>query len=759
MLDSTSRSPFLASRSLCLAVLLAPLSAQQGDPKPAPLPDPVKGMHEVSPLTPAELARRERPLAGARGGAPGAQRRADFLTTLLFDEPGDGRIWARGATYKASFGTEGFTYVPDFGSEAPRNYPVQFVLRAVRVAGRELAFAPAVVPTRRADRVTFDRGAVGEVYDLGLEQVEQTFLVDAPAGDLEVELEVRSELREDGARDGLQFGNELGLVHYGTAFVVAGTDKREVATTFSGRVISVRVPGSQRGAGPVVIDPIIHTSRFTHSTNRDCHNPDIAYDATFDRYMVVWEHFFSATDTDVFSEFRNGDGTAIAGSLASIDFTTITHAHPRVANINSNDLFLVVMQRMQGAQWQIWGRRRLANSTPQPELFPISDPAVPGHAVFPDVGGDPDEAGPERQWLVVWERQFSASDFDIHARIVRADTSMTPFTIFIENSANTIHSLPHVSQSNGGGFSPTPRWLVVYQFQFSATDNDIYGAVLDRNGAITRASSAIDTSPFDDAVPSVSSPATDFANGDPLFMVTYERQSPMEGRARVLNLNFVNQVTPTGLGQFGLGPFWVRAESDGCRFAVIAGDPIGPTTLAVANGNLVRHDPPTPLPGVPLYARIASKRSGGGVHTDYGIAYVDSAPAPDAIMVAAYRGHVPSGGVTRRAMACGGLGIDSDGRAFLGEALHFDLSNTGADVVGQLLGVPAPGLPLCFGCSLGVDVNGPLINFANLRQLVLRLPCDLFLLGARLAVQGYGAGSGTCLGTFRFSDTLDFTIG
>lgn len=746
---------------LLAAVLCAPLLAQQRDYKPVAPPDPLKGMHEVSPLTPAELARRARPLARPSAGPTQlGQRRGDFITRVLFDAPGDGRVWARGATYKASFGTEGFVYVPDFGSEAPRNYPVHFVLRAVRLAGREVGFAPAAVPVRTGDRIAFDRGAVREVYDLGTEQVEQTFLVDVGAGDLEVEIEVRSDLHEDGSREGLQFGNELGLVHYGSAFVVDGATKRAIPTTFAGSTIRLRVPAAERGPGAVVIDPIIHTSAFTHGTNRDCHNPDIAYDATFDRYLVVWEHFFSASDTDIFCEFRRGDGTAIAGSLGNIDFTTLTHSHPRVANLNMFDRFLVVMQRFEAGRWQIWGRLRLADSAPHPIVFPISDPALSGHCVFPDIGGDPADSGPSTKWLVVWERQISAVDFDIHARTVNADTSMAPATTFIENSANTIHSLPHVSQSNGNGISPTPRWVVVYQFRFSATDEDIYGAVLDRNGTITRSSSAIDTSPFVDLVPSVSSPAMDSSNGDPLFMVTYERQSPLEGRARVLNINFLNHVSPTGLGQFGLGPFWVRAESDGCRFAVLTGlTTISVATLALANGSLVRHEGPQALPGVPAYPRIASKRSGGGPRTDYGIAYVDDAPTPNPIVIAAYRGHVPGSGVTRRPMACGGLGIDASGRPFLGEELRFELANTGSDVVGQLLGVPAAAFPICFGCSLGVNLSGPLVNFASVRQLVLRLPCDVGLLNATLAVQGYGAGSGSCLGTMRFSDTLDFTIG
>ena len=99
-----------------------------------------------------------------------------------------------------------------------------------------------------------------------------------------------------------------------------------------------------------------------------------------------------------------------------------------------------------------------------------------------------------------------------------------------------------------------------------------------------------------------------------------------------------------------------------------------------------------------------------------------------------------------------GVGVDL-------EQLRFDLSNAGSDAVGYLLGLPAPALAICPTCRLGLSTSGPLIHFPSTLQLVLRLPADVSLLGGTLAVQGYGAGSGTCFGVLRFSDTIDFTIG
>lgn len=751
-----------AHAALLAVVCAVPLAAQHPlDLKPAPVPDPVKGMHDMTPMSPAEVEARRAgrpPYATAKpaGTVAGA---AQLPRAVLFDRPGDGRLWAGAPSYKASFGPDGFVYLPFFGSEAPQDYPVRFVLRAVRTGGSPLDLAPAE-PVLVGRRVTFDRGPVREVYDLDPEQVEQTFAVDtALAGDVEIELEVVSELREDAATAGIQFGNALGRVDYGQAHVVDGRQLRPVATVWEGNTIRIRVPAAARGSGPLVVDPIIHTSAFTASLSQDCAQPDIAYDATFDRYMVVWQHPFSATDIDVFCEFRNGDGTPVAGSLGVIDVTSLTHSNPRVANLNANDLFLVTMQRFEAGRWQIFGRRRLANSTPDSFLFAISDPLLPGHCVNADVGGD---SGAGDQWLVVWERQLSATDFDIHARRVRADTFQTS-TILIENSAATIHSLPQVSQSNGNGFTASPRWFVVYQFRFSATDEDIYGAAIAQNGSIVNSNTAIDTSGLTDLAPCVSSPNTATAGGNPLFLVTYERQSPLEARARLLSTGlavFVNQVTPLNLtAAFGLGPFWVRPECDGNRFAVLTGSAtIAVATLAYTGTALVLHEAPQALPGTPSYPRLCSKRSGGGAPTDYGIAYVEESSAPDRINVSAYRGHAAGGDIVRRVMGCNGLGIDVAGRAFLGEALTFTQTNTGSDVPGHLLGLPAQAAnAVCASCAIGLLQNGPIAVYFG-SPTTVTIASNVNLVGMSLSMQGFAFGSGPCVATLRFSDTIDFTI-
>jgi hypothetical protein len=750
-----------ASPVLPLLLSALALPAQQAlDFKPPPVPDPVKGWPDQSPPTAAEMAmlRLQRPFHAAlptdAGGA------VQPLDRVVFDQPGDGRIWAAGRSYKASFGADGFTYVPFLGAGAPRDFPVRFRLCAVSVGGRELALADAA-PVQDGNVVTFARGAMREQYELLLDQVEQSFTVDSNLpGDVEVELQVISELAADAAAAGIRFANELGRVDYGAAHVVVAGALQPVPTTFADGAIRIRVPAAQRPEGLLVIDPIIQTSAFTFSGSQDSRSPDIAYDATSDQYLAVWQYQFSATDVDIYCEFRNGDGSAVAGSLGVVDITTISHENPRAANLNGYDRFLVVMQRFQSNVWSIQGRLRLAGQAVHPIVFQINDPALSGNCVNPDVGGDSADTGTCDKWCVVWERQLTATDFDIHGRLVRADTSMSTPTLFIENSAASIYSLPQVSQSNGNGLTSSPRWMVVYQFRFSATDWDVYGCAIDLNGTIATTNTPIDTSTLNDLVPCVSSPNTDFT-GNPLFLVTYERQSPLEARARLLSAGFVNQIAAINMtASFGFGPFWVRPESDGNRFAVLTGSAtISVGTLAYTGSALVLHEAPQALPGIPSYPRICSKRSGGGPRTDYGIAYIEESPVPDRIGITAYRGHAPIAGASRRVMGCQGLQIAVAGRPFLGESLTFSLANVGLDLPGMAFGLPVPAsTTFCSACPLGIDLNAGVTAVIG-TSWTIQVPPAAVLVGAGGAIQGFGLGSGPCVHTLRFSDTIDFTVG
>src|SRR5690606_29738837 len=110
----------------------------------------------------------------------------------------------------------------------------------------------------------------------------------------------------------------------------------------------------------------------------------------------------------------------------------------------------------------------------------------------------------------------------------------------------------------------------------------------------------------------------------------------------------------------------------------------------------------------------------------------------------AYEGRAGGPGRSRRAIGCGGLGIDVTGAPNLGEAMRFTASGLGGDAPGFLVGVPATPFPLCFGCSVGLDPNGFLVAFPGLATLDLPLTRDPGFVGVPFGVQGYAIGSGTC---------------
>jgi len=674
-------------------------------------------------------------------------------TRVLFDQPGTGTLWALGSTYKASFGSDGFTYVPFFGSKAPQNHPVHFVLRSVRVAGTPLDFSATTTPTRKDSRVSFDRGAVREIYDLAPHGVEQTFVVDgALQGDVDVELEVVTDLVEDSTREGVQFGNPLGQVNYGTAYLVSGTAKTEIGSTMLGGRVLLHVPAAQRGPGLVVIDPLISTSTLTPTT-MDSDLPDIAYDATTDRFAVVWVHAFSAVDHDVVAELRTGDGAAIAGSFQPIEISGDRFSSPRVANLNSADRFLVTMELYRPldpqGKYTIWGRTMDA---PAPfgtgGLFQIS-PVSNQPQQYADVGGD---SGTGTQWTVVWNRAG-----DIVARQVSASGVPSATIIPIEVSGTDACFYPSISLSNGNGLTATPRWCIVYNRQVGSAAYDVFGAVVDSNGIVTKTHAPIVTGKYD-LYPQVSSPRVDTGSG-PSFMVSYERQGPSpELVVRVLDENLANLVPETNLTRsFGFSNTFSRVESDGIRFAATCkiGANLRVGTLAILNNTLVLHEALQSLASGD-YPHIASKRSGGGGPTDYGIAFISNTGTPTRAAIGIYQGRTASGGFNRRSMGCG-LGITPSGRPTLGGTITFTLSATGSEQAGMLLGVPAPALALCGTCSLGLLVTGPLILLAT--PASLPVPSDPIFVGGTVAVQGFAFGSGPCApNALRLSDTIDVTL-
>lgn len=449
----------------------------------------------------------------------------------------DGSCWVRGASYKASFGPEGAVFIPFLGSAAPQNYPVRMSLAHVTVGGTPLDFEPAVDATRNGSTIALDRGALLERYETGLESIEQTFVFEElpQRGEIVLRIAVESELagREDPGA--LVFENALGGVRYGRATALdARGQSTPASTTWTGSGIEIRVPADFVASAhlPLVIDPWVQGFSITWGS-LDESLPDVAFDATTGRWIVVYEEVFSASDHDVIRLLYSYDGTGVLFSAYVDASPTEYWANPAVANNHGTSGFLVVAEvgNPSAGQRVIRGRIVAASTGTLGANLLISD-ALSGEKVNPDVGGDsypspdPNFSG----YLVVWQRNRLSTDLDIHGRYVSASGGLNA-AFAINATLGTQDQRPSISKvARPITMSSDTRWVIAWERFIFATPPrwDIHGAIVSYPDTISTPSFAIDTSTLsNDRYPDVSSPRSD-GLGNVVYLVANQRDSGAE---------------------------------------------------------------------------------------------------------------------------------------------------------------------------------------------------------------------------------------
>ena len=493
---------------------------------------------------------------------------------LYFDIDAQGTQWVRGATFKASFGQSGASFVPFFGSKASKNYPVGFHVASAMAGNQALPVDAEVAAQRANDTIRFERGGLVESYEIGLASIEQSFtFASLPKSEaLELHLTIDSELASSIETDGIRFGNELGYVNYGRATVVdAHGRKQTIQTTLGESELVLRVPADFIAAAalPITIDPVITVFAIDH-TSTDDYLPDVAYDPTTGHYLTVEEETFSASDHDVYTLMTDTNGTVVSTGYA--DSTTTYWADPRVANNANSSQFMVVAAAGLGATIEIDGRQTGASAVSYGSTLTING-AESGAKLKPDIGGDP-SFSPPSYYLVTWERVFNAVDHDIHARLVTPAATNVGSTILIDNSSNTYDAQPRISKANGQAPFATSDWTIVWSHQFSTTDHDIYASRVRWDGLVTATTFSVDSSTADDFDMTVSSEQNDSA-GLRSYMVCSQRfvgaDWDIMGWVLSGTSATISAINLSGLEQSG---FWTQnqltpaVDCDGSRFAV-----------------------------------------------------------------------------------------------------------------------------------------------------------------------------------------------
>lgn len=393
---------------------------------------------------------------------------ADLARPLVDTSARPGEVWAVGSDWKARFDASGLTYIPRLGKLAPRNEELHFTLSRVTLDGEPLSVRAAVVASA-GDSVTLNRGEVREVYHLGLDEIEQTFVFDAlpRRGELAIEVAVESGWTAVHGEAELRFVHPTyGEVHYGRAFAYDGTGRMvELARTWTGSSIALTVPASfvAEAVLPLTVDPLLGVRLLNgYGTTDDDNLPDIVYDSASGAYWLTWEDFTSATDSDVFVSRLLANG---AQATVIVDVSDEYWATPKVAASPTNSRVLVVASvSTDGPGTGIAGI--VGRFVDTAAIASVGASFVIDQSVYdctsPDVGGSWNASPSVADLCVVWQRNVSATSRDIQARIVNADGTFDGATISVSTAgANDDHS-PAISPSRGNEVNPGDYWNVAW---------------------------------------------------------------------------------------------------------------------------------------------------------------------------------------------------------------------------------------------------------------------------------------------------------
>ncbi|WP_145195023.1 hypothetical protein [Planctomycetes bacterium Poly30] len=516
------------------------LDAEKRGAPPIALPTRATDLQEAPGTAPSVQRQKPDSIAGNARALDVPTRVQSLIQRPLVQVTADEAV-VRGTAYKAILSGTGLTFRPIVGKQGSAD--VEFSLRSIRVGGEPLALRNGA-PFDGGSALQIDRGAAIEAYHYDLDKIEQTFTFhELPgSGDLVVRMDVTTELqaRVDGA--GILFENELARVNYGRAFVLdASGEPTPIETTWTPGEIALTVPASYLAGAtlPITIDPLISSFVFAAGTLDDS-KPDVAYDKSQNKYFVAFEDVASATDADLYGFSLSAGGVVDAASFVSLAIGSIDMRRPRVAVNQGGETFMVVAAGLPSGDTnrRIYGQMvavapanptGLSVGTP----FEVNDSPGTSDCSSPDVAGNTFDSI-SNAFAVTWERRFSATDRDIHGRIVNLNETFATGRINIDNSGAE-DLTPRISSSIGN--TATADYYNVVWVRGDGTGNSVQGQILSRrlyfNGTFT--------GPFPASTVTVNPGTTNFA---PVTTATLDR--PLEVNGDLVHIVAYNTQFSTG---------------------------------------------------------------------------------------------------------------------------------------------------------------------------------------------------------------------
>ena len=691
---------------------------------------------------------------------------------VVFDRPdAAGPLWAVGSAWKASFDAAGTTVVPFFGSQAPQNFPLRVELQSATVGGVALPLADGE-PRQVGQAVHTPRGALTEVIDTQLEQLEQSFVFDSlpSRGALHVDVALRGDYAVSTIDGGLRFANAHGHVDYTKAIAVDAAGERLPLTIhWDGDSAHLEIPAEfvERATLPLVLDPVLnYWYSLASGTTLLQHEPDVAsFQALGGRTLLVWKRQWSATDQDVWGLMFDG-GLGLVATDFAIDFTAEDWLEIAVAGNNYAQNFLLVGEVRVGLLWFVAARTIAANAA-LGAVFPVEREGIiglPGNNHQPDVGSDP-YFGPGR-YTIVFQKRTLTTSLIYMKQVTTSGGYVTTNPIGLETDASTQKSRPSIGKSCGQA-SGTQQYLITWQRQWPSSpfDNDVWGRFVGWNGALTTNAFPVAFTTSEESAPSAGSPID--VDGQRLWPLASELASsvgqPRDVMLRMIRADgtvasstMVNTPVP---GDDDNDP---EVDSDGTRCVVTrtigtgTGSKIETTTLAfLPNADTWRVEERTRMITSSLdtyeHTNVCADFSGGNLRTPrYVICFAER--SQNTFRLAAFAGHQGgSSGFSTRFTQCGAVTISGTGSSVIGQSLS--ITANGPGFTGILFGFPGSSLLGGCGCLLGVDQA---ITMPN--PLSWAVPNHPGFVGLALSAQAFAFSGSACFGTVDLSNTLDFTI-
>jgi hypothetical protein len=694
------------------------------------------------------------------------------LQQVQFDRPSaDGPLWALGSAWKASFDGSGATVYPFFGATAPRNFPLRMELTGATVGGKALALRSGT-PEQRHFAVRTDRGALTEVIDTRLDQLEQSFVFETlpVRGALAVEIAMTTELAAEPIHGGLRFANEWGHIDYTKAIAKDAAGRSlplDIQWTGAGARIEIPAEFVAEAQLPLVLDPVLNYWYLLASGQTQLqHDSDVAtWQSGNGRVLLVWQRQWSATDQDCFGLMFDG-GLGLVRTDFAVDFTAEDWLKIAVAGNNYAQNFLVVSEVRSGLLWWIGGRT-IAQDGTVGSLITIERELVvgtPGNNYHPDVGSDP-YFGVGYYTVVFNKRTLTSSDIYMR-QLTTAGALRTTNAVAVDVSTSE-ESRPSISKSCGQSNGQPANFLITYQRTWIGTpyDQEVWGAFVGWNGAVVGSVFPVATTVNEESSPSAGSPVD--LGGARFWPYAFERASAV-GQARSVIAGLVRgdgsrtAITTVNTPVPGEDNREPEIDSDGIRFVVTRTN--GPlngrrgveaVTLAYLPAtDSFRVEERTGLitSGLEDYEQtnVCASFSGGSTRTPrYFLSF--SERTSNTFRLEAFDGTAGTAAFVTRSTQCGSAGITASGQPALGQSLTFTASGPG--FTGILFGFPGSAILGPCGCLNGVAQAQTMPG-----SFVWIVPANPTYVGIPLSVQGFALSGSACYGFLDVSNTLDFTI-